>query len=238
LIMSALPNAKGQAQSTVCRNHLHQIGLAMQMYASEHTIYPSAMGGPPLNTWADQLASYYPLNWTNLAWHCPTYIAEGGKVIWQRPPPGGGRFHVTSSYAYNAFGMIGFGTNGAALTQKGSWLGLGALRWTVREIGIAAPSEMYAVADTRPLRYEGRSGCEGSVKMNSWQLFPSALNAKNAEVDAPHGGSYNLLFVDGHVNSVKRTDYLYPPRAAQNWNRDHQPHPELWSAPSEWVIPN
>lgn len=221
-------------------SHLHQIGLAMQMYVSEQNIYPSALGGggPPFKTWASQLASYNPLNWTNLSWHCPAYLAEGGSVLWQPPPPGGGRFKACSSYAYNAFGMVGSGVNGVALMRKGSWLGLGDLKQTVPENRIVAPGEMYAVADTRPLRYEGRSGVEGSVEMHPWQLIPSGLNPKNAEAGPPHADAYNILFVDGHVNPVKRRDYLYPPRTAQNWNRDHQPHPELWSATNEWVIQN
>jgi hypothetical protein len=28
---------------------------------------------------------------------------------------------------------------------------------------------------------------------------------------------------------VKRSDYLFPPRTARNWNRDNQPHEEVWA---------
>lgn len=239
IIFPALSRGPDRTRATGCAYRLKQIGIAMEMYISDHNIYPSALGGgPPLKTWADQLAAYNPLNWTNLAWHCPTYIAEGGKVICQPPPASGGYFNFTSSYAYNAFGMIGYATDNTNLIQKGSWLGLGALNRTVPENRVVAPGEMYSVGDTRPLQYEGRSGVEGSVKMHPWQLIPSGLNPKNAEAKPPHADGYNLLFADAHVSLVKRRDYLYPPRTAQNWNRDHQPHQEFWCPASEWAVQN
>lgn len=241
LLFSALSRAKNAAQSTTCKNHLHQIGLSLQMYVSEHSIYPSAIGGggPPLKTWADRLAPYNSLNWTNLSWHCPTYIAEGGIVKWQPPPPTGGKAEVSTSYAYNAFGMSGYGISNSIISRKGQWLGLGDLNLTVPENRIVAPSEMYAVGDTRPFQVPSRNGFVGRVEMEPWQYFlPSQLHAKFTEAQPPHEEGYNLLFADGHVNKVKRKDYLYPPLAARNWNRDNQPHPELWSPNSEWAVQN
>lgn len=240
LLLPVLARATAQARSTSCKNHLYHIGLAMQMYTSDHNIYPSAMGGGglPFKTWPDQLAAYNPLKWTNVAWHCPTYIAGGGTVEWQPPPPHGGVFKVSSSYAYNAFGMSGFGTSGTTRWQKGAWLGLGDLQLTVRENRIMAPSEMYAVGDTRPVQYPNSKGSIGAVEMQPWQLMPIIIFNNVNESKPPHAEGYNLLFADGHQSLVKRRDYLYPPRTAQNWNRDHQPHPELWSPTNEWVIQN
>ncbi len=240
LLFPALSRARSLSQSTVCKNHLHQIGLSMQMYVAEHSIYPSAMGGggPPFKTWPEQLAPYDPLNWTNLDWHCPTYLAERGMVRWQPPPPNGGKFKVSSSYAYNGHGMSGFEYHGSHGFGKGPRLGLGDFNRTVPENRIVAPSEMYAVADTRPVKYQNDPGLLGSVEMQPWQIWPSLLKAKDTEAKPPHAGDYNLLFTDGHVNPVKRGDYLYPPRAAQHWNRDNQPHPEQWSPTSEWAVQN
>lgn len=238
LILPAVSRAPDRTRTADCANRLYQIGVAMEMYVSENNIYPTAIGGAPLKTWADQLAAYNPLDWTNVAWHCPTYIAEGGRVVRQLPPPGGGPFTAFSSYAYNSYGMLGYGTNGKALASKSSWLGLGHLRLTVPENRVVAPSEMYAVADTRPLRYEGQSGVQGSVKMNPWNFFPPSVQSKDSEANPPHADGYNLLFADTHVSLVKRCDYLYPPRTAQNWNRDNQPHPEFWCPTSEWAVQN
>jgi prepilin-type processing-associated H-X9-DG protein len=71
--------------------------------------------------------------------------------------------------------------------------------------------------------------------MNPW-LKPWPWNQQLKESAPPHGQGYNLLFCDGHVVLVKRNDYLFPPRTARNWNRDNQPHEELWAARNEWAV--
>lgn len=230
LLLPALSAARARARSTVCMNHLHQVGLSMEMYVSEGQKYPLSLDD---KTWMDRLAPYNPINWTNAAWHCPTFIAEGGSVNWQPPPPGGGAFKLSSSYAYNARGMRS--DYGVA---PGRPLGLNEYTRTVLENRVMAPSEMYAVGDTRPIRLpQVDSGAyEGSERMHAFQLF-SALHGA-IEAEPPHFDGYNLLFVDGHVKLEKRRDYLYPPRRARNWNRDNQPHSELWSPTNTWCVQN
>jgi type II secretory pathway pseudopilin PulG len=144
MIIPALPHPDG-SRSAGCMNRLHQIGVSLLMYSSDHNSFPSAIGsGPSFKTWADQLASYNPLNpltWTNRDWHCPTYIEEGGKIIWRQLPSGA----VSSSYAYNAVGMIGDANNSSAnLIEKGSSssLGLSGLKLTPPENRIP-PSDTY-----------------------------------------------------------------------------------------------
>jgi prepilin-type N-terminal cleavage/methylation domain-containing protein/prepilin-type processing-associated H-X9-DG protein len=240
LLLPVLSAAKARGQRTVCLNHLRQVGLAMEMYVSDGHVYPPALGGPPFQTWADRLAPYNPINWTNSAWHCPTFIAEGGMVIWQPPPLGGGQFKTSSSYAYNAFGMRGLRFSGGHGSANGLPLGLGDLNLTVPENRVMAPSEMYEVGDTRPVRapHLNNGAFFGwRVEMDPWQLMPH-LNSDITEAAPPHAQGYNLLFVDGHVNLVKRRDYLYPPRTAQNWNRDNKAHPEMWSATNDWCVAN
>jgi prepilin-type processing-associated H-X9-DG protein len=236
LLIPALSRARSRSQSTVCSNHLHQIGLSLQMYVSDHNTYPSATGGggEPFKTWADQLVPYNPIHWTNNVWHCPTYIAEGGVVQWQPPPLGGGPFKYSSSYCFNGWGMSGYSTSGSFSLRKGPLLGLGDLNVTVRDSRIVNPSQMYAIADNRPVQYQNTGGFLGNwTDMQPWQLMPIGT-----EAPPPHAEAYNVLFADGHVAPVKRKNYLYPPRTAQSWNRDNQPHPELWCPISEWAVKN
>ncbi len=209
-------------------NHLHQVGLAMQMYVADHNAYPPGLGGEPLQTWSGWLAPYNPVAWTNAAWQCPTYIAEGGVVQWQPPSPVGGYFAAVSGYAFNALGMLG------QHVPRSQWPGLGELSVNVPDNRVMAPSEMYAVADARPVRSGKQTGFFGTVTMQPWQLLSTGV----IEAKPPHSGGYNLLFADGHVDLVKRRDYLFPPRAAQHWNRDHQSHSELWAPISEWAVQN
>ena len=244
LLLPAVSAAKARVRSTVCMNHLRQVGLAMEMYVSEGQRYPLNLDAWPTKTWMDRLAPYNPINWTNAAWHCPTFIAEGGQVIWQPPPPGGGRFELSSSYAYNADGMFGYRIAGSHGLETGRPQGLNDFNLTVPENRIAAPSDMYAVGDARPIRFPHSNsdtafhGGFARPVMHAFQLLPSLLHSDAIEAEPPHFGGYNLLFVDGHVNLEKRRDYLYPPRRARNWNRDNQPHPELWASTSEWCVQN
>jgi prepilin-type N-terminal cleavage/methylation domain-containing protein/prepilin-type processing-associated H-X9-DG protein len=241
LLLPAQSKVKADARSTLCKSNLRQIGQSMQLYISDHSIYPGDASGPPFKPWPAQLADYNPLNWTNQAWHCPAYIAEGGMVEWQPPLPQGGRFKFSSSYAYNGVGMSGYNviTSGAQgqYLSKGPPLGLGRLNLKVPENRVIAPSEMYAIGDTRPVRTSLDSKFVGRMEMQPWRPLEIVINS-GTEAAPPHREAYNLLFADGHVASVKRRDYLFPPRTAQNWNRDHQPHPELWSPTNEWVIQN
>ncbi len=230
LLLPALSNAKAQARSTVCKNHLSQIGRAMAQYVGDYTRYPPLFGktGGPFETWADRIFPYYPLQWTNSSWHCPTYLASKGVVAWQRPPDAGGKYVDFTSYAYNAFGISG---------MRG-WpkLGLGQFpRSASREQEVRAPSEMYTVADARSFWHKDLGGPAGQPAMNPWNL-PRGFVAR--EAGPPHSQGFNILFGDEHVCLVKRKDCLYPPRTAHNWNRDNQPHPELWAPTNQWAVEN
>jgi prepilin-type processing-associated H-X9-DG protein len=227
MLLPLLLKTKAQARSASCKNNLRQIGTSIQMYVSDHRIYPGNGSGPPYRPWPEQLAAYNPLSWTNYAWNCPEYLAAGGVVEWQPPPAEGGRFKLSTSYAYNGLGM----------SANGPPLGLGRLSLDVTENRVLSPSGMYAVGDNRPARTWRGEAFPGPEEMQAWRLPIVAING-GTEANAPHSDGYNLVFADGHVSLVKRRNYLYAPRSSQNWNRDHQPHPELWPPRSEWVIQN
>src|SRR5579862_5868288 len=65
MLLPALSRAKAQGQSTSCKNHLHQMGLALQMYVQDNKAYPyySAPNQFPVR-WQDALQIYYPIDWT------------------------------------------------------------------------------------------------------------------------------------------------------------------------------
>jgi prepilin-type N-terminal cleavage/methylation domain-containing protein/prepilin-type processing-associated H-X9-DG protein len=252
LLLPVLCRAKAQAQSASCKNHLRQIGLALGMYVSDTHYYPPGRDWPTRQGWMDKLYPYNPLIWTNPAWHCPTYIARNGMaVFWatNTVEPTQGAVCWTS-YSYNCNGIIGNGWNGwtgmpPAVLRKWGTLGLGGLpQWVSREPEVVAPSEMYAVADARSLRrgsgpgyfpIEPANATLGPPNMNPW-LKPWPWNQQLKEAAPPHGQGYNMLFCDGHVVLVRRNDYVFPPRTARNWNRDNQPHEELWAPRNEWAV--
>ena len=240
MLLPTLSKAKAQARATACKNHLSQIGRAMMTYVGDSQRYPKldetewfgpGQGGR-IKTWADRLYPQAPLAWTNASWHCPSYIANGGLVLQKVIPPSGlrGLPAISTSYAYNANGMV----------RGDAWpkLGLGRWDWNiVGESAIQAPSEMYVVADARAYKYADADGMIGLPAMEAW-LGPGGTPGLlfGGETAPPHSQGYNILFGDEHVSLVKRSDYLYPPRSAHNWNRDNQPHPEVWAPKNQWAV--
>jgi prepilin-type N-terminal cleavage/methylation domain-containing protein/prepilin-type processing-associated H-X9-DG protein len=233
LMLPALSRAKAQGQRAVCTGNLRQIGLALGMYVSDAHCYPPGRDWVTGQGWMDKLYQSHPLAWTNRSWHCPTYMARNGlAVFWATnrvTPTEGAVWWI--SYSYNANGIIGNCWNGwtgmppAALNKWGT-LGLGGRpQWVSREPEVVAPSEMCAVGDARSLRrgsgpgyfpIEPPNATLGPPMMNPW-LKPWPWHQELAESSPPHGQGYSLLFCDGHVVSVKRNDYLFPPRTARNW---------------------
>jgi prepilin-type processing-associated H-X9-DG protein len=57
------------------------------------------------------------------------------------------------------------------------------------------------------------------------------FSSPDNEAAPVHAPFYNVLFCDGHVSLVRRSDYLNVPSSAHHWNRDNQPHPETWTFP-------
>lgn len=233
VLLPALSRSNRQGRSTVCKNHLAQIGRAMTMYLSDNNRYPSALGGGDMSpqTWADKLTPYDPLNWTNTAWHCPEYIANHG-LIGSSP-----RTLRGTSYSYNAFGISGWGRRVGNDVLSLPNFGLGfAARSAPRDQLVLAPAEMFEVADARPFWFRDAGGFVGTEWMAPYGPFPGAF--ASTEAAPPHDQGYNMLFCDSHVALVKRKDYLYPPRTEHNWNRDDQPHPELWAPRNDWAVQN
>ena len=230
LLLPALWRSREAAQSASCKGRLRQIGLALQMYVQEYGWYPPLGQRGTTTLCFDRLTPYYPLNWTNAAWNCPTYIANHGFV--SRVVAGNQLLSVFLSYSYNWKGIaVGWGSSTVDHFLDHLHLGLG-LRpdiHTTGELAVRLPAEMYAVADTRSEVVS--NGIAGGLKMDPWS-WPQA------EAPLPHDQGYNILFCDSHVSLVKRADYLFPPRSASHWNRDNQPHPEAWAPKSFWPVQN
>jgi prepilin-type N-terminal cleavage/methylation domain-containing protein/prepilin-type processing-associated H-X9-DG protein len=238
LLLAASSKVKAQGRSTVCKKNLSQTGRALEMYLSDNNSYPPALTpSEDKYRWEDSLSPYNPLSWTNISWHCPTYIANNGFV---GPVPNRPLSPLWTSYSYNAFGIAGW--QGRPFPK----LGLGVLPPnTPREQQVLAPAKMYAVADAREHFIPQTYYIGGEQWVNPYYTMPGGAGWLGAggtvhgeEEAPPHAQGYNMLFCDTHVALVRRKDYLYPPRSASHWNRDNQPHPELWASTIWWVIPN
>jgi prepilin-type processing-associated H-X9-DG protein/prepilin-type N-terminal cleavage/methylation domain-containing protein len=229
LLLPALSRGKEKARSAACKNLLRQIGLGLQMYVQDNGWYPPLAEKSTTTLCFERLYAYYPVGWTNASWNCPTYMANNGVVSRDRVMTNS----TGISYAYNDVGIVsGWPDCPRSIFQL--QLGLGHLpKDSKKEPGVFAPSQMYAVADARS--ETAGQGIAGGIKMSVWS-FSCYSYFKTVEAAPPHGQAYNILFCDGHVVLVKRSDYLYPPRSARNWNSDNQAHPEAWAPKSMWAV--
>jgi prepilin-type processing-associated H-X9-DG protein len=194
----------------------------------------------PANTgfWWAKLLPYYPIKWTAPAYHCPGYKgAIEGSIIDR-----GHWTHPQGSYAYNAKGVQWpWGTNN--IITNSILLGLGGrlyrtppqgrLSGVASEGQIAAPSEMFAIGESR-WKGQANHGPEGGYDyMQCGMIYgPGYSNRGFGAFDpARHGENYNQLFCDGHVSAMSPWIIFDPRKSAAMWNYDHKPHQESWPQP-------
>jgi prepilin-type N-terminal cleavage/methylation domain-containing protein/prepilin-type processing-associated H-X9-DG protein len=241
LLFPALSMAKDHSKSVACKNRLHYMGLALQMYVHDNrNEYPRYLGpagdsygdakgasgrAAGLVYWSSRLFPNYPINWTNRSFQCPGYR---GKVSGPFQP---GAIDRHGSYAYNAGGVSLDGPPGSSNYPLHEFFGLGPyIFWKdakgnvvppVSEGTLAIPSDMLAICDALL-----KAGLDGDDFGECSHVFGSNLAAEPYVL--PHGRNYNLFFCDGHVLAMRPSILFNPTNSAAMWNYDHQPHPELW----------
>jgi prepilin-type N-terminal cleavage/methylation domain-containing protein/prepilin-type processing-associated H-X9-DG protein len=237
MLLPALSKAKAQAQSTACKNHLHEMGLALNLYVEDTKAYPYLRGwaGGSILNWTETLSPYYRLAWTNRSYHCPAYRG----IVYAN-----GYFEYWGSYSYNEVGV------GEPLVD-GQFLGLGTdfynypMAPSVRDSQVTAPSQMFAFMDCRGGLASGTIGSNyppgfyGSIET---RCYPANLQPQYAGFNfgltgfvfqnpPQHGDRFNVVFCDAHVQAIKVVDLFDARKSAKNWNRDYQPHAENWIIP-------
>jgi prepilin-type N-terminal cleavage/methylation domain-containing protein len=246
LLLPALAKSKAQAQSTVCKNHLHEMGIALEMYAEDTKVYPMHYDGSENDgpndgpNWSAKLHQYYKLAWATPSFHCPAY---NGLI--SSEPSGVGSFLI-GSYSYNVSGVASISEleNIAAASR----LGLGLFSEPPQPAAqVVAPSEMFALMDTQeslqPNAYgtqlpnpgwsligPGWSGQDYAYCTFRGFFYPLPGSGRIAQGPTPiqHGTVFNVVFTDAHVAAVPSSDVFNPTNRARNWNVDHQPHREFW----------
>lgn len=229
LLLPALSKSKAQGCSTSCKNHLNQMGMALEMYVNENRyIYPDANA-----LWFQALAAYYPLQWTNRSYHCPGYKGDISLYAGSLP------HDPLGSYAYNASGVGSYDSLSPSYLKGPGRYGLGDThrnRPATSQSQVRAPSQMLAIGESRHRGEREVSNDSGVFVMYCGNFAgPPGLASllRNYYYGSPplperHGTNYNQLFCDGHVASMNPRILFNPTNSAAIWNYDHQPHPELW----------
>ena len=239
LLLPALSRAKAQAYSVKCKSNLHQTGLALRMYVdennSQYPYYRADYYPRPARPafwldwyWYNFLTPYYKLTWTNPAFHCPAYRGRMTDNATLAAEPTGG-------YAYNRDGTWYGG--GSGTDPRKLQLGLGNSHHIggavqplkpISESQVRFPAEMFAMSDSRHIRL--RTPIDGTTNLVglSYMWWGFWANREDLKHKTSHGQGFNVLFCDGHVTLIRRSDYVDPRIIGRNWNNDHEPHPETW----------
>jgi len=229
LLLPALGKAKAQSLSASCKNHLHQMGLALSMYVFDAHAYPpyeafSTEARRPQN-WSYRLFPYYRVAWTNEAFHCPAYRGAVSDNL---------ASENSGSYGYNTWAVSPLTE---AITNYN--LGLGDFYQyggdIVTEARVLMPSEMFAIADARHSLSAWQPTAEAAATGYDLNYCSPYFYTDHVKVSYPwaiqprqHGNNLNVLSCDGHAASIRTSILFNPTNSAVNWNNDHKPHSEYW----------
>jgi prepilin-type N-terminal cleavage/methylation domain-containing protein/prepilin-type processing-associated H-X9-DG protein len=244
LLLPAFTRAKNAAHSSKCKSHLRQQGLALTMHVSDHGSYP-------LGTAPDYIPEFESRTWGTDLWHRNYWFIQlnaqlrssqpglpdalfahdylfrcPSDSVRKSPYP----YHGTS-YGYNQMGIIDF----SARTGPPRYLGLGGnytglgVQSPVPESEVVAPADMLAIGDG----YEGSTNgtLQHSVMTIQRDIPRPPSPAGQIDYGATaanrrHGGKWNTVFCDGHVESlaIKTAFFERSEASLRRWNKDNQPH--------------
>ena len=199
LLLPTLSQAKRQAQRIQCVSNLHQHGLALHVLLSEYHSYPTGRG-----TNRDGAPGMF---WAEQLERGALGVPNPPKDFYHKGVwlcPSAPRKPYPNDYGYNLYGSASVGSDTNALGLQGhSVSGQEAVN-PITESEMVSPTDMVAIGDGG-----------GVFLMRGY-------------AHSYHKGKANILFCDGHVESLKG-DFAFQDRsdaALVRWNRDHQPHRE------------
>ncbi len=248
LLLPALHRGKVAALSAVCKSNLRQWGLGIRMYADDFNGYPLnwAIGRNSDETfWYARLQRYTGGRWPEFDVRtkafeprknvtvCPSFSRL--PTIFYNPYLG--------SYGYNGTGIGGFGLIRSTDISI-DMLALLSTNPMIKENEIVNPASMIAMGDAiimwvplktmgdyrlTPIYSWGDYGMWHEVGLPKWVGNVGDVLNLAALTKKRHGGRFNVLFCDGHVENL-RPQELFDVRkdeVLKLWNRDNIPHSDL-----------
>lgn len=225
LLLPALSRAKFAAYRANCASNLHQIGVALRLYADEFQKYPAFNYSVPL--WPPPV----PPDPRSAFWDYKLLpYTTGNKGIFLCPAMRGTNKDVTINWSIvDRLGVLwpnrsyGYNATGVGLTfadprnPRVSSLGLSKLFGGMfdfrRESEVIAPCDMIAVVDYDPTIDDDHDG-DFHADAVYWLTFDGVR----------HRGRASALFCDAHVEYAK-TNTWKSAGSRLRWNYDHQPNP-------------
>jgi prepilin-type N-terminal cleavage/methylation domain-containing protein/prepilin-type processing-associated H-X9-DG protein len=247
MLLPALSSAKYSAKNTQCRNNLHQISLALQIYVSSNQAFPLYYPTPNGGWWYEMLdlpktyvtavaPGFFPNTWQVLGgvFRCPL---NPGPVVTMTYGIGSGQLEGTSAqlldppqttYGFNIWGVAGGVPSHLGL--GGSIAPPGGAITATREAAVQSASELVALGDAFLRSRNPQKDGIGSFQftISPFTAF-GALNTGTPAHQQPgfiaHHGRANRAFFDGHLESEDmRKPFVSSDYQLSRWNVDHQPH--------------
>ena len=224
LVLPALSAARQKGYVTRCVSNLHQLGLALNLYTADESVYPLASLGDGYGYWQCALRKQA----SEPVLYCPKPLSPSVRYVSLFHPAGGS---INAHYGYNASGAVWRGAPKSSLGLGGDFVrsGLNASFKPLPEGRIAKPAQMIAISDSGAFLDVPTLGMTNSADA-LYIAFPFlVVYAGQPGVGGWHDGGANVLFCDGHVQFAKQSYWTNgTPEVRSLWNNDNLPHPEYW----------
>jgi prepilin-type N-terminal cleavage/methylation domain-containing protein/prepilin-type processing-associated H-X9-DG protein len=226
LLLPALTRAKESAKRTQCENKLHQLTLALSVYADDYGRYPPCfreLRTSVVSLWNASILRYVGDN--REIFNCPSYPAS---FRWTTNPSSGGLSYPTNIEGNRPF-CYAINARGGLFGHFGLWNGDVPEATSRKSSEIRVPADMIAIGD-------GTSATTNNpppFKVNGWGQFDPPYEPSTRidswVVGSVHNRGGNMAFLDGHVEWQKAWKWVeLTETAARRWNYDNDPHRELW----------
>jgi prepilin-type processing-associated H-X9-DG protein len=186
LLLPALSRAKAKAHQTKCLNHLHQLGLALSMYADDFGGEYPPRREPP-NAWPHKLKPYF-LDWQVLK--CPgDRFGLAGYFASDENP---NRSYLINGF--NDFFMKNLPVKDYQLHRRWRW------PHGMKESNIPKPSETIVFGEKRTGSAHVHMDIDQGTRGNDFEEIEHKR----------HGPGSNFAFADGSVRLLREGRELYP----------------------------
>ncbi len=242
LLLPALNQAKEKGRRTLCQSNLRQLGMALTLYADEHSQYPTCFRRIPAGRGAPDPKGSQVSLWNALillylandpkAFNCPSFPPFFG---WTPEPSALGYLYPTNIEGNRPF-CYAINANGVSIVNwglvKATPLNADSISRTPSEI--RAPADMIAIGDDTSGTVQ--RSVHNWVKPMGWGVFHGVYLIRETSSDGPapvvgtvHNQGGNMVFLDGHVEWNRWWKWIeFSDAAARRWNYDNEPHREKW----------
>jgi prepilin-type N-terminal cleavage/methylation domain-containing protein len=181
LLLPLLSKAKARGHSAFCQNNLRQIGLSLQVYLSDHNVYPSTYAG-----------SYAPRKPVPLVCPSDKLARKSLKIImenWIAAFPQSGSLGQSVwgfNYGYNQSGTDVWGMQYGLGPQQSFENGTLRLKY-VSEHCVAVPSDMMAFGDVYYPQYDNERTYGAKPHFSRWAVSQPAMRQSPSQRRRKHG---------------------------------------------------